>query len=172
MILLNDLLNEKNKNTLELIYQEYRRLMYYIACQILHNQQDSEDVMQEVFLKLAQIPDKIEDPYSKKTKSLVCIITENKAIDLYRRKRARTILPFEDEVLSVPETVFTEQMEIADELTRAILLLPPRYREVLMLRYAHGYENAEIAPLLSLSRENVKKIIQRARKKLEEILQQ
>lgn len=170
MIILNDIPDKLN--TLEIIYQEYSRLMYYVAYQILNNQQDSEDVMQEAFLKIAEVLDQMDNPYSKRTKSLVCIITENKAIDLYRRKRTRTILPLEEDVISAPETTFTEQMETADELTRAILLLPPRYREVLMLRYAHGYDNAEIAQMLSLSKENVKKIIQRARKKLEEILKQ
>ena len=49
--------------------------------------------------------------------------------------------------------------------------LPNRYRDVLLLRYSHGYTVEEISDILSMKPENVKKTIQRARKKLGEILE-
>ena len=55
-------------------------------------------------------------------------------------------------------------------LVKAIALLPGKYREVLLFKYAQGYSMDEIAMILSMSKENVKKIIQRARKKLEKQL--
>ena len=41
---------------------------------------------------------------------------------------------------------------------------------VLLLKYDNGYSTAEIASMLGLTEENVKKRLQRARKKLQEIL--
>ena len=38
------------------------------------------------------------------------------------------------------------------------------------MKYDNGYSTAEIASMLNLTEENVKKRIQRARKKLEQIL--
>lgn len=64
-------------------------------------------------------------------------------------------------------------MKYKDEggrLVKAIALLPGKYREVLLFKYAQGYSMDEIAMILSMSKENVKKIIQRARKKLEKQL--
>ena len=63
-----------------------------------------------------------------------------------------------------------DQIEENDRLVKAIALLPGKYREVLLLKYAQGYSMDEIAMILSMSKENVKKIIQRARKKLEKQL--
>ena len=45
------------------------------------------------------------------------------------------------------------------------------FKQVLFLKYSHGYSIDEIALILSMSKENVKKTIQRARKKLEQSLE-
>lgn len=44
--------------------------------------------------------------------------------------------------------------------------LPPRYREVLLLKYYNGYDNGEIAKFLDTTPENVRQIIFRAKGKL------
>ena len=41
---------------------------------------------------------------------------------------------------------------------------------MLLLKYDNGYSTSEIASMLGLTEENVKKRLQRARKKLQEIL--
>ena len=48
--------------------------------------------------------------------------------------------------------------------------LPEGYRSVLMLKYDNGFSTGEIASMLNLSEENVKKRLQRAKKKLEQEL--
>ncbi len=57
-------------------------------------------------------------------------------------------------------------------MAKAILSLPGHYREALLMKYAQGYSTQEVAELLSTNEENVKKLIQRARKKLETILRE
>lgn len=49
--------------------------------------------------------------------------------------------------------------------------LPPRYREVSLLRYDCGYSNTEISNILDMTDANVRKVIQRAKEKLSTIMQ-
>lgn len=49
--------------------------------------------------------------------------------------------------------------------------LPPRYREVLLLKYYNGYSNQEIAVFLSATPEAVAQVLHRARKRLSETLE-
>ena len=54
----------------------------------------------------------------------------------------------------------------------AIASLPPRYREVLLLKYYNGYSAREIAGFLSATPDAVTQTLHRARKKLAEILEE
>lgn len=158
--------SSERKLKFEVIYERYRKLMFYTANSVLGDTRDSEDIVHDAFLKIIEIIDNIGDPKCPQTKALIVTITENKAIDLYRKRQAKTILSFEEEYIGVPEQSAIEQIEENEILVKAIALLPGKYREVLLLKYAHGYSMEEIAVMLSMSKENVKKTIQRARKKL------
>jgi len=54
-------------------------------------------------------------------------------------------------------------------LTRCILKLPARYREIILLRYEQGFDNGEIAKMMDISEPAVRKLLQRARDRLEEL---
>ena len=170
MVYLTMLDSPDDRHKFEVIYNTYKQLIYYIANNILGDTKDSEDVVHEAFLKIIDIFEIIDNPTSPQTRSLIVTITENKAIDLYRKRKKINIVPFEEEYLGVPEQSKIDQIANQEVIAKAILSLPGRYREVLLLKYAQGYSMDEIAVILSMTRENVKKTIQRARKKLEEIL--
>lgn len=89
---------------------------------------------------------------------------------LYRKRQRKTVLPFEEEYLGVPNCSDIESVEDNEVVTKAIASLSGKYREVLFLKYSHGYSIDEMALILSMSKENVKKTIQRARRKLEQAL--
>lgn len=162
--------SHEEKSKFEIIYNTYKQLMYYTASNILGDTTDSEDVVHEAFLKIIEILEKIDKPDSPQTRSLIVTITENKAIDLYRKRKKHSVVPFEEEYLGVPEQSKIDQIADQELIVKAILSLPGRYREVLLLKYARGYSMDEIAAILSMTKENVKKTIQRARRKLEESL--
>lgn len=161
----------EGKQKFEILYERYRKLMYYTANKVLGDTRDSEDIVHDAFLKVIEIMDKIDDPKSPQTKALLVTITENKAIDLYRRRRLKKMVSFEEEYIGVPEPSGIEQVEESSQLVKAIASLSGKYREVLLLKYAQGYSMEEIAGMLSMSMENVKKTIQRARKKLGDYLE-
>lgn len=157
----------EEKIKFEIIYEQYKNLMFYTANKILGDTRDSEDIV----LKIIEIIDSIDDPKRPQTRSLIVTITENRAIDLYRRRRSKTVVSFEEEYIGVPNQSVIEQIEDGELLSKAIASLPGKYREVLLMKYARGYSMDEIAEILSMSKENVKKTIQRARKKLSDYLE-
>lgn len=154
----------------EVIYERYKNLMYYVANSILHSQGDAEDIVHDTFLKIIEIIEEIDDPESPQTKALIVTITEHKAIDLYRKHNRKTVVAFDEAYIGFPEYSQIQQIIESDHLAKAIAMLPSKYRDVLLLRYYQGYSMEEVAAILSISKENVKKRIQRARSKLSELL--
>ena len=106
-----------------------------------------------------------------KTRNLVVTIVERTAIDLYRRRQKVPIVAMDEEYINVPEPKDIEDLHDKTDLAAAMAMLPTRYREVLLLRYDSGFTEAEVAVILSMSQENVHKTVQRAKKKLGEILE-
>lgn len=100
LIYLAAISSDEDKSKFELIYRQYRNLMYYAANQILHNSSDAEDVVHQAFLKIVEILDTISEIKSHKTRSLIVTITERKAIDLYRSKSRTAVLPLDETYIS------------------------------------------------------------------------
>lgn len=86
LIYLQMLESPEEKSILEQIYLEYRGLMYHVAYEILHNEQDAEDAVHHAFVKIAENIKKITDPVCPKTHSYVVTIVEHQAIDQYNIK--------------------------------------------------------------------------------------
>ena len=89
--------SDADKSKFEILYSEYKNLMYYTANRILRNSRDAEDVVHQAFLKVIEILDTISSPRCHKTRALLVTITEHKAIDLYREKQRRNVLPLAEE---------------------------------------------------------------------------
>ena len=83
--------DEEDKSKFEIIYREYRQLMYYVADRILGDTKDSEDVVHDAFLKIIEHIEKISDPKCPQTRYFVVTIVERKAIDLYRQRQRRLV---------------------------------------------------------------------------------
>lgn len=171
LIYLSLIESDLDKCKFEIIYDAYKKLMLYHANKILGDQNDTEDVVHEAFLKIIKIIDQIEEPKCPKTRNLVVTIVEHTAIDLYRRRRKQQIISMDEEYINTPDKDQIEDLDKKAALAVAIALLPTRYRELLLLRYDCGFSEAEVAQILSMSQENVHKTVQRAKKKLAEILE-
>lgn len=169
--------NPTDRNKFEILYQKYRQFLFYRASQILGNTSDSEDIVHDVYLKLLEIIDKIGEPdspqaNSPQAKALLTIIVENKAIDLYRRRQSKSIGSLDDTLYKSEDSGTDIESFVLDRHTiaMAIAALPSKYRAVLILKYSQGFSTSEIGTILSMSTENVKKTLQRARQKLKDNL--
>lgn len=155
---------EEEREDFEKIYLEYRNLMFYVANQILHNEHDAEDAVQHAFIKIAENMEKIKEPVCPKTKSYVVTIVENRAIDMVRKKKRHSVTEINEELMGLSAEYHGE-----NGLAECILKLPGRYREIILLKYVHGYSIREIAAIMNIKEANAGKMEQRAKKKLRQL---
>ncbi len=163
LIYLQTIETDEEKSKFEDIYRTYRGLMYYVAFERMHHEQDAEDAVHHVFMKIAENI-KIIEPVSPRTKQLVVTMVNNHVTDVFRSRGRHPTAAFDDESLS---RLSTNTLEGEDLLTECILKLPEQQRMVIWLKYVHGYNLHEIAKLLGISLSWAQKIDQRAKKKLE-----
>ena len=157
----------EERTRFEEIYLAYRGLMFHVAYNILKQEQDAEDVVHQSFLKLAEHMELVAEGPGPRTRTLVATIAERKAIDLYRAKQRRGGVNLD--TLSLGRE---QEQPVDGSLPAAMAALPPRYREVLLLRYYNGYSNREIAAFLSTTPANVGQLLHRAREKLADMLRE
>lgn len=161
---------DSDKEKFEIIYTEYKDLMFYVASKILGDTRDSEDIVHDAFVKIAEIIEKIDTAKCPKTRNLVVTIVERKAIDLYRQRKRRKTVFLDEELINVLSVEDIQADPDRPPIAEAIALLPTRYRELVLLKYDSGYSEREIAALLSMTEANVHKTMQRAKEKLGQIL--
>ena len=157
----------EERSKFESVYLEYKDIMYFVAYNILKHPEDAEDAVHQAFVKIAENITKIGEPVSPKTKRYVSVIAETTAIDMWRRKNRHPVSNLEDVALGM-----TVGYEGDDLLAGDILNLPKQQRDVIWLKYYHGYTLREIAKMLNMSYAAVSKTDQRAKQKLREIFEQ
>ncbi len=126
------------------------------------NFHDSEDIMQDVFIKAISKLDTLRD--TSRTRAWLMQIARRKCID-YHRNRLVT-KPISEEIKS---PVIEKENQIR-RLHEAISKLPDEYREPITLYYLSGQNCSNVAKTLGISEDAVRKRLVRARLKLHEIL--
>lgn len=135
--------------------------MYHVAYEILHNHHDAEDAVHQAFLSIAERIEEVDEPVCRRTKSYVVTIVENKAIDMYRHKQRHPLVEYNDENVGI-----VIEYDGANTLSKCMSQLPPQYRELIILKYVHGYTFKETAQIMGITENNAKKIALRAKDKL------
>lgn len=162
--------DQAGRKKFEQLYEKYHNLMYHRAYEILNDEQIAEDAVSEALIKLAINIDKVGEAESTSAKAFTMQIVEHTAIDLYRKRR-KEMERYRDleeikEILTVPEP----ESWSGSALAKAILELPFENRQVILLKYAQGYDNAEIAALLDFTVAKVEKLLSRGKRKLQQNL--
>ena len=167
LIYLQMLETPEEKSLFEQIYLECCGLMFHVAYEILHNEQDAEDAVHQAFVKIAENIKKIDAPVCPKTHSYVVTIVEHQAIDQYRRLQKHPSVELIEEIQGT-----NAHYEGDNDLTKCILKLPARYREMILLHHHQGYSVREIAKMLGLSLPAAIKLDQRAKNKLKKLCEE
>lgn len=167
----NAVIPEEEKSKLAAMYAEYKDLMCYMAYQILRDNQETEDIVHQAFIRIMNIREYIGDVYSTRTRSLLITITKRLALDLYRKRKNHNIVTLNNAYTDSITDIDIENLHESDEILAALSDLPSKYRNLLILRYHYGLQVNDIANILSMSKANVYKTILRAKSKLLEILE-
>lgn len=159
----------------EQFYYQYRKLMYYIAVDIVKDKHLAEDVVSETFMNMAKHFDFIRtlgDIYCLQVKYYVVISVKNTAFNMTRKdKRHTEVFLEETEYEWITDNngildIIIEK-ENLDKITNVLKGLPELYRATMQLYVVCDYNIDEVASALGIRKHTVYKRIQRARKIIE-----
>lgn len=162
---------EEEKRKFIELYEKYRKLMFFVANDILKDTNLAEDAVQEAFIRIAKNFRKINDVSCHQTKKFVVIITRNVAITMISKEDKANELHEKTAHLYPNATDDTFEDVSYKVLLEAILRMPQKYRDVLYLVHVYGYNYRETSNLLDISVDTVKKRMQRSKAKLREYIE-
>ncbi len=153
------------------LYRTHLRDVYSYAYYRVGNHHDAEDLTEQTFLQAYRHFERAQrESRGRPLRPWLIRIAHNLAANLYRDRSRRPTSSIEDTtVLSAPHTT-EDLVEDRDELSRVLAgvrLLPEDRREALIMRFALGMDNREIARALGRSDGATKVLLHRAIKQLE-----
>lgn len=169
-------INETGKGELEWLYEKYKRSLYACIFAILKDEHLSEDAFQTTICRIIKNADKFDDIKSDKTRNYIHIMARNVAIDYYNeRKREESVTVPIDEAVYIEAEQFPideviAQTKIGGETDSLIAQLNVAEQELLYLKYGEGLVDRQIAEILNIKPDNVRKRLSRARNKLKQLI--
>lgn len=165
--------NDDGKDKFEQLYYKYRWLMFSIAKNIMKDTQSAEDATQEAFIKIAKAMDKVEDVYSYKTKNFVAIITRNTCFDMLKQEKRHMGLINIDDIEASETTEYFDLDTLAlQSVVEAIKELPPKYSDIIMMKYYYNFKEKEIAAVFGITYAAARKRLERAKNALAKLLEE
>lgn len=157
------------KKVIGCIWDEFNRpLKQYIKKRVA-NEEDAEDILQEVFIKIHNSLKNLED--EKKIHAWIYTITRNTITDYYRKNSKMPEVTELDENISANSPLeLTANLEIAACLKGMINNLPEKYKEAILLSEFEKLTQKEMSEKLGITVSGVKSRVQRGRKILKEML--
>lgn len=147
----------------DIIYEQTHRLVYYIIYSILKNKEDSEDVMQQVYMRVYE---KI-DQYTDSPKAWISTIARNLAINKYNKNKREKLNYLDDYILlKVPS--YDEETPLIDMASK---VLDEDEFTIVMLCVVEKYKRREVAQIFNLSTSGVTWKLNNALEKLRKELQ-
>ncbi|GAB4340238.1 MAG: sigma-70 family RNA polymerase sigma factor [Calditrichia bacterium] len=162
----------------DVLVRRYKDQLLNFVYRFVGNRNDAEDVVQETFLRVF----KNKHYYKEiaKFSTWVYTIAGNLAkTELRRRKRHRifSVSNFvnEERDYDIPDTEIGPDRQVdgtikEDIIQKAIEKLPPKFKEVIVLRDIQGFAYEEISQILDIPLGTVKSRVNRGRLKLQEDL--
>jgi len=166
-----------NIHAFELLFERYRNPVFSFLFRMLNRrQQESEDLLQEVFLKLLKAKDFYEPREAFST--WLFTIARNHCLNYIKSRQfaqaSRSVpleaapaaceAPVDPSTGSLPSVAReVEDREFQECLEQAVACLTPEYREVFLLHAVQGHSHEEIARMLRMNPATVRTHYHRAR---------
>jgi RNA polymerase sigma-70 factor (ECF subfamily) len=141
-------------------YRRYADMVTRVCFMRLKNTADTQDALQEVFLRLL----KHNRPFAsgEHEKAWLLRVSANVCKDMLKRPSRRT-----ESIDDHPEPAVDFAI---DETLEAVWTLPEKYKHPVYLHYYEGYSTAEIAQILRRPHSTVRNQLRDARAKLKKLL--
>jgi RNA polymerase sigma factor (sigma-70 family) len=163
-----------DQQAFESLVKRYSGSLFNFICRFLGDYDQASDILQQVFLQLyISLPNlRTGEPL----KAWLFQVARNRCLDELRKKRAIHFSDLEsstdeDDVsplAAMPDTgplpeEVAERHDLQACLQRAIEALPPKFRSVVLLRYASQLSFSEIGHVLNMPEATAKTYFQRAK---------
>jgi RNA polymerase sigma-70 factor, ECF subfamily len=156
------------------LYRAHLRDVYSYAFYRIGNHHDAEDLTEQTFLQAYRHFERANaESDGRPLRPWLIRIAHNLAANLYRDRSRRPQTPIDDTTALSAVHTTEDLVEGRDELARiiaAIKQLPEERREAVIMRFALGMDNREIARALGKSDGATKVLLHRAIKQLEGIV--
>jgi RNA polymerase sigma factor (sigma-70 family) len=163
-----------DQRAFEILVQRYSTPLFNFICRFLSDYDQACDILQQVFVQLyISLPNlRTSDPL----KAWLFQVARNRCLDELRRKHAihfSELEPLNDDdelspLATMPDTdplpeELAERRDLQQCLQKAIQTLPPKFRSVVLLRYAGQLSFSEIGQALDMPEATAKTYFQRAK---------
>lgn len=158
--------DEVQRNELAEFYSEYKSRFYKIANSRLHNREEAEDAVQEVFSAIANKPELFFGVPEENRLAYADVMVRNISVSMFNAKNKVSLVELnddtEDRAVSLENSLFGRMSH--DEILAFIDDLPAFQRNVLMLHCLFGLSIEETAQRLNITLAAANKRLTRARK--------
>ncbi|MCY1721405.1 RNA polymerase sigma-70 factor [Prolixibacteraceae bacterium Z1-6] len=161
------------KEAYQILFERYAPKIYHFALSYLKSTADSEELVQDVFLKVWEKRDILDA--TQNIKAFIFKIAINTIYDFIRRKNIETAFQefskanYSTGSNNTWDTVIFEEMQTT--INRLVAQMPEQRRKIFKLSKSKGLTNDEIAKELQLSKRTVENQLYRALVFLKEHLQ-
>lgn len=169
-------IKEGNMFAFDMLYRKYSKRIFNFAFSILKTVEESENIVQDVFLNLWENRHRVEK--GSTVKYYIFTIAHNTSISIIRKKASEThyidylkSLRLNQEPVN-QESEDSEQKynELTIKLNEIINQLPPRQKEVYILHKVEGLKYQEVADRLHISINTIETHMSRALKTIQKKL--
>jgi len=158
------------------LYRAHLRDVYSYSYYRVGNHHDAEDLTEQTFLQAYRHFERAQrESHGRPLRPWLIRIAHNLAANYYRDRSRRPQTQLEDAaVVSAPHTTadLAEGREELQDVLEGVAKLPQDRREALIMRFALGMDNREIARAIDRSEGATKVLIHRAIRQLEQGLKE
>lgn len=159
-------MNKLTNEEFEIKYNEYRQFLFNLAYSYTLNVMDSEDIIQDVFIKYYNNKNNFNDVNHEK--NWLVRVTINSCINFLKHRNKKDLLISNDYINNLPDTSDADTKN--EDLRTYVNMLDYKYRTVIILFYYDNYSIKDISNILNISENSIKVRLNRARVKLKELV--
>ena len=155
--------NEEQRNELADFYEDNKERFYAIAFGHLHNKEDTEDVIQETFLRIANKPELFFSKGHNDRVLYTSVIVRNVSVDAYHKKQKRKCESLSENI--VDDSIMVLEKTVIGSFSEAL-------RQALFLKIHYRMSTSQIAKVLGISETATRKRISDAEKRIRQYMEE
>ena len=168
--------SEAQRVELSDFYEKNKNHLLNIALNILHNEEESEDAVQEAFLRIANKPDTFFSLSDKQRIRYMCAVAKNMSVDMFNKDKKLGTEELSENIALGNDSDSLENLVLDSishkELIEFIGSLSPLQQSVLTLTRLSKLSISETARALNVSEKVVNQRLYMARKAIKKFIEE